>query len=1009
MYKLFLIFILGLKYMYSQTLQDCTLKDTYYDLASQSCGSCLNNCKICNDFTSCQQCQNNQYYVQSTAQCVDQCQRNQSQVNYFGFCIECQVENCKVCQFDGQLCKQCEQGWQLSSDQKNCLKSECLINDYSFYNPSTGLCTINCPGTSNQNDKTCISLKKISEVKTLSSRNKVIQRDIQYVFYFDQIDKKSFVVTLDGKNSIFYSYPELIPLNQLALKNSYVRVIKDDQNIYLISNSNVQKIDILLQQLTIIFETNDFIFAFSQKYLFSSSPNLLNISILTFSTGQIQTQLIQNQISVQFDPYFFQIADDNSTNQPDSPQDNQKLPQVQTVTDSQGCMLIQNSTQQKNPTLQNVNIIQRDYLQESLVSQQAIVNSFQNAKSPFFYEELDNQFFFLIDNVNNTNIYDLNKNVLIQAQPQQVFNDTLILQAFNYDKKKRIVIIKHDTFNGIFQSAVICANLTQNTTTQEYYFEYDKPHYAQISYQMIEYVITDDHNYLIVASTKGYEIINISPQNSMIETESNQNQIFLFSNIIGSSYLFGHSKFLSKKQSLYYQIAKDNIQILSLNFDNNGFSQNSQYQINLQSIEYPNFNIDSNQFQVINNQTSILSYKNQLLVIKSSTANQNQVIYFSSFTDQDSAYYMNGIFKILYSEEFNIMAIVFNSGFRVIKINGQRLLIEKNLKQQIMKAELVDCQLVIAYQYNINNYNFVIINFKNNQMYQYQIQGGSIYISLIKQQNPIRLFVGIYYSDSIWIFCISQNQTDIFQINASPQFQLDNQDVIIQVQSDTIYINTIEYYIIVYTYDFANSQLNQIDNIFTQYLFSLIDNNVLIIINSCQNNLSYSIFNRIKKQNYLLKTIALQSDELIMLKTIHNIQYNKLLIMPPIYQLGASTITILDLNTYNTQKISYSNIIFQNDAQFITQQGNIYQLYNFSSLQALSFSLPEPTVFSLNTDFIQLQGATYILIKNITNVISLFIIHQFLFLIIFFYIKKAIILVQYLKYATHITFFEVLL
>ncbi|EWS75560.1 hypothetical protein TTHERM_001423408 (macronuclear) [Tetrahymena thermophila SB210] len=447
MHKLFLIFILGFKYMYSETLQGCTLQDTYYDLTLQSCGSCLNNCKICNDSTSCLQCQNNQYYEQRTGQCVNQCQRNQSQVNYFGFCIECQVENCKVCQFEGKLCQQCEQGWQLSSDQKNCLKSECLINDYSFYNPSTGHCTINCPGTSNQNNKTCISLKNISQIKTLSSRNNVSQRDIQYVFYFDQIDKKSFVVTLDGKNTIFYSYPELIPLNQLALKNSYDR-----------------------------------------------------------------------------------IADDDSTNQPDVPQDNQKIPQVKTQTDSQGCIIIQNSTQKQNATLQNLNIIQRDYLQESLVSQQTIVNSFQNAKSPFFFEELDNQLSLFKDDF-YIYIYDLNKNVLIQTQPQQALNETLILKAFNYDGKKRVVLIQNGTHNGIFQSVVVCSNLTQNTTSQEYYFEYDKPHYAQISYQMTEYIITDDHNYFIVASTQGYEIINISPQNSMIETESNQNQIFLFSNI----------------------------------------------------------------------------------------------------------------------------------------------------------------------------------------------------------------------------------------------------------------------------------------------------------------------------------------------------------------------------------------------------------------------------------------------------------------------------------------------
>ncbi|KAL4472077.1 hypothetical protein ABPG72_001075 [Tetrahymena utriculariae] len=914
MYFKILILSLGLKYILCQTLQECTNLNTYYDLASQNCGTCLENCKLCSDFNSCLKCELNSYYEQSMHKCIDTCQVSQFQEDYFGLCLECQVKNCDICKFSGQLCEKCKQGWQLSIDQKNCLKKECLVNDQSFYNPQIDSCTTNCPEASNQNDKTCVSLKKMSQIRSLSIRKKVFQKDIQYVFYFEQINEKSMIVTLDSDSAILYSYPELEILEQIKLINSFLRAVKDTQNIYLISKQNVQRIDLILQQIKIIYQVEGkSIKSFSQKQVISISNSFYQINIFTFSTGQTQSYSMQNDLSVEFIPYFFNTQDsknnegNNSPSQPQSPQNNPKLPLVKTLSDSQGCLLIESNPQQLIPIKKSINMIQRDYLFESQIRLQ---NQFQNSLD--YFENLESSFTYYLDD-KDIQLYYLSSKVLLKANNKQQLLNIQILNAFEYDGKIRFVVINPGNYNGVYQSAVVCANLTQNVISGEYYFEYDKPHYAQTTSQIIEFIITENKNSLIIASSQGYEIINISPQQSLIVTESSQNQNLIFSKI--NNNIFGHSKFLSKSQSIYYEITNDNIQIHLLNFSDQGFSSNGQYKINLLSRNYVNFIINCNQVQIVDNSTFIFSYKNQLIKITISTTNQDQKIQYSSFTQQDSIYYMNGIFKVLYSEDANIMAILFNSGYRIIKVNGQKLLSEKNLRQQIVSAEIVSQLLVIVYQYNSNNYNFIVVNFETCYMYQYEIPNSSIQISLVKQQNPDRLFLGIYYSDSISFFCLSEKKTDVFQLNASPQLYKNNFfptiSPTIQVLNDTVYINTIEYYILVYAYDSVNFQLSQIDNVYTQYFFTLLNIEKLMIANICQNNNKTSIFNRIQKSNYILEFSSNFNTEVQIIQTIQSSKYNKLLLVPLNF-LGTNSVYFLDLDTLSYQELKELNPAFSN-------------------------------------------------------------------------------------------------
>ncbi|KAL4513016.1 hypothetical protein ABPG72_017701 [Tetrahymena utriculariae] len=130
------------------------------------------------------------YKDQRKSQCVSQCQSGDSAQEFYQNCIQCQVQNCDICQFEDIQCKQCRQGWQLSENKIHCQKSECLSNNYSFYDPNQNQCTLNCPEYSDQNERKCSNLRKISQIEAVASRSKVQQRDIDYVLFFQEINEK---------------------------------------------------------------------------------------------------------------------------------------------------------------------------------------------------------------------------------------------------------------------------------------------------------------------------------------------------------------------------------------------------------------------------------------------------------------------------------------------------------------------------------------------------------------------------------------------------------------------------------------------------------------------------------------------------------------------------------------------------------------------------------------------------------------------------------------------------
>ncbi|KAL4513025.1 hypothetical protein ABPG72_017710 [Tetrahymena utriculariae] len=978
MKKYFLILTIAIQYLQSKTLEACKKSNAFYDLVQQQCGVCPSICSNCDDLNSCLTCQSQSYYDQRKSQCVSQCQSGDSAQEFYQNCIQCQVQNCDICQFEGIQCKQCRQGWQLSENKMHCQKSECLSNNYSFYDPNQNQCTLNCPEYSDQNERQCSNLRKISQVEAIASRSKVQQREIDYVLFFQEINEKPLIVTLNSQNAILYSYPDLIPLNQIILLNAYVRVAQDSKNIYLLSTLNIQQINLESQIIQISYQVIQAQnVSFSQdSYFFYYNQTL---QVYNFVKGIQQNYQILNETIFKFNPTFFSQVSQNTNDTTTSNSPTPNLPSQNSSTisiqkDSQGCTLISQNSSLVKPIWQNVNLIQIDALKESQIIQQNIVNLYQDIyKFSNFQSDMNivtfNQQINMLQVITSINIYDLNSKNLIASQFQ---SNAQFLNAFQIDGKIRLVVIKYDYFQGIYQAAISCANLTKNFTTNQYYFEYDQPHYAQSTSQIIEYLFIDSNNLLILATQIGYEVINISPQISQTATNSSQNMIYLF-NSINKNNLFSHSKFLVNSQSIFYQISNEKIYLQLLNFKNQTFSNDTaRKQIVLNSINYENFNVNFNQMQLIDNQTIVIAYKNQLQAITFPNKNSNQITLYSSFVDQNSDYYMNGIQKILYSSDSNFMAIIFNSGFRVYHLDSQKQMFEKNLRQKIINAEAVSQYITIVFQTNLY-YNYLIFDADKSQMFQSDMPVTNIYITLIKQQTPQLLFVGIYYSNYLQLLCISSQKIDNFRVDASPQLTNYNYNTTIQVLNNNIYVSTIEFYILIFAYDLTNSLLTQIDNILTLDSFFVIDTSNTIVVSTCFDSNSYVVFNRVSRQNYLLLSQKLIPGQVDFLQIMQSRQYNQIVFSPPKTLLGSSRLTVFNLSTYKSQSINLPKIFSSCEQSFIANDGVQYYLFNQNNLTNSTISFPMSTTISPNYNNIyQIQNTSFVIISTALNVQYLF-------------------------------------
>ncbi|KAL4481884.1 hypothetical protein ABPG74_007973 [Tetrahymena malaccensis] len=769
MLKHFIIFAIAFQYLQSQTLDACKKLNVFYDLAQQQCGVCPIHCSNCDDMNSCLSCQSQTYYDQSSSQCVSQCQLGASEQDFYQNCINCQVENCDICQFEGIECKQCRKGWQLSENKMYCQKSECLSNDYSFYYPLQNECTLNCPEYYDQNERQCINLRKISQIQSVASRSNFQQADIDYVLFFQEINSKPLVVALNSQNAILYSYPDLIPLNQINLLNSYVRVAQDNKNVFLLSTLNIQQINLESQSIQISYQV-----VTAQNVSYSQDSYFLynnqTLQVYNFIKGQqLNYNILNETIFVYYPSFFSQNVNGTTTNPsptPTQPSPAQNSSKILIQNDSQGCTLISQNSSLIKPISQKINFMQIDALNESQIIQQNIINLYQDTYKFTNFQSDTNivtltSFVYMLQTITSINIFDLNNKNLIAFQFQSSIQP---LAAFQIDGKIRLVVIKQDYFQGFYQSVISCANLTRNQTTNQYYQEYDQPHYAQSTSKIIEYLFIENNNYLILATQIDAFRIDASPQltnynlNSTIQVINNnvyvstiEFYILIFTYDQTNSVLTQIDSILTLDS--FFAIDSSNTIVVSACSNSNSYAtqvlfkgSNQNSLITTQSnqiVLYSSSNLIS---QYVFNQNNLFLPDINIQLSSYQLADQAEVIaVFSSkgmFIDLTSNIYLN---ISLSSSQVRIQSDT--------QLIGQRQLLLKTSADQQFAVKFI----IVTQQYlNIVNYMNCTLQSTPLQGIQFQQISGRNYPAFI-----------ILDRDLDTVVVISQNRLNIFQYSTA--------------------------------------------------------------------------------------------------------------------------------------------------------------------------------------------------------------------------------------------------
>ncbi|KAL4493850.1 hypothetical protein ABPG73_010128 [Tetrahymena malaccensis] len=862
----YLILILTIKQFYAQLIQQCRNQKTFYDLSFQQCGKCQENCNSCDDLNNCIDCKQQYFYEQNTQQCVSQCKGDEFFKNYFQYCTECQVNNCNKCVPDGSMCQQCNKGWKLTNDQVYCQKSECLVNDFYNYNQDDGKCTTNCPDYLDLNQRLCINLKKFSTVNLAASKNNVEQVDINQIFYYQKLNGDQIIIALQNSNAVIFSFENLLPITQIKLFSQYIQAIQNKESIYLISDV-VQKINLEEMSINIVFQQTQQTYEFSQQNYYSNTQ--YTFTIYNFQSQQQHNYTFQNILSVQFNYKYLNLIEP-----PANYDKSLKIP-PNSVKDQLGCFIPNQTNDLVQIIKQDLNFVKREFLLENSQLYSQKINQYEQKFSAI---EIVKKNITILSVEEQTTLIDLQNATNLIRIVGIVKNS--ILDAYEYDGKIRFIQLINNKSYKINQSAIICSNFTFDEVSQQYFFEYDQPHFLQSSKKIIEHQIFQNQSQIILASSIGYEIININTSLSLQLTDSSQNVKYLFD------------------------------------------SSNNQ------KIKY---------------------------------ASQQQ-IYYSSFCEYNSAYYMKGIQKIISHNNKKLLIIIFKIGFRIIQNDDQKILFEKYLNQVIINSEVSNQYLGLVYQFQ-SVYNFVVFNIETYQMLQFNIDSTPVYINMVNQKNPSILFIAVYYENKILLFCIGSQKVDVFQINVTVYYNQISYSNTLQALNNTIYISTVEYYIITFNYNEQSSTLTQADSIYTMNDYINFDNNYIVVQAYCdvfqgliysrkQHQNTYKIYNSFLNETDLYFFINYVSKPELKLAFSNN-------------QLGQIKIKVVDLDKKTSQSFSKS-IFAQSDSSFILINNSQFKLVNTTNLQSTDLQFPF-LLSVLQSQIIMINQQRYIIVKNIQN------------------------------------------
>ncbi|EWS73274.1 transmembrane protein, putative (macronuclear) [Tetrahymena thermophila SB210] len=839
--KFKLFFLIFYAYFKQYLANQCD-ENQIFDLTTQSCIQCSNQCQSCfnNDNESCIKCAQ-QYIFSSTNRsvCVQNCLIGET-LNDQNQCIKCQVPGCIKC-LSNQECTQCDANLTLDSINNKCIvnKNNCQErSDFVYYPYSANQCTQNCPTQYYQNKQTqiceqtqqCLTInqrsdfsfnKTVLEIQPLS-QNLYLMRAMECNFAIVDINmniiSKFILQDIPNYSSIYLKGAGTEPNTQSFISGYYGGCAAGSR----LQVMNFQTLQIEFDQsglqydyyIHLVDSINQLVFLYAGSY--TSNTNGLK-SLVWYDILNKQINQLNLNSSYTMQDYYVQypIAKYYLLLQSQKMQSTLTLQQNRTFilsnyTDAQfnltkSFTIIQNTPIFANFTLayyqnpkqviiQKLVILQNQTLNNQTIQILDISGNYYN----FLFSQVTNSIVVYNSSSNNISLMILDPQIT-QVQQIILLTQYQIANFYIFEEtslKKSILYISNSQMDYFIDITGFLSNNNQNNTNlQNLMQQIDKTYNLQFISSSYPTVFIKENNivqlfYLIQNYGVSYiQLVNLQYNMTDLSLKDQlldpyQYNIFYYNTTQTYSSLVLYSSMfttqnLTDKNSFYLYSSKQNIINPIL-----GVQKISYYLPNLQKNPRKDGNvIDINNMVIIKSNLEDNNYLGQTLI------GDSEIHYFES---QNGIYWHKNIF---------------NRPLRVLNLT-QNYIIQVNMLQENQNNLLMyDNQAKLLLFYDISQHFSKII--------VAQIQGGSLFSINIKLKSKTQITINSSYTFGYQLQCennlviISYPTLQLYYFNGKPfqfQFQKINIAQVTQNTQHSYALVDIKNELIVYFYD-VNYQL----------------------------------------------------------------------------------------------------------------------------------------------------------------------------------------------------------
>ncbi|KAL4506115.1 hypothetical protein ABPG73_016849 [Tetrahymena malaccensis] len=744
------IFSLILYYCLAQICK----QNQIFDVLSQECLSCSSECGNCFNLgnKSCITCSENTYQSYNNQHmCNNQCQKNEIQDEKNQKCIKCNVIGCVKCE-SNQICQKCDQNLYLDAENNQCQaqKDICESNFEFIFPPySKSECTASCPQSYYQNYGTqiCEQTQQCPQIQNVQSYIfgyvKQVQPINQNQYYilsddcsFGIVEEKWNLITkriLQEQNTFqYYSRVEGIKMHTFLLGNyggclqgkrlniinlETLQIEFDESN--LLNNYNLVKVD---DENKFVFMSDEDNISFAWYNIIRKEINFLKLTDKLQNFQKIYNNFYLRTLSNQI--YIGILSKDQIL----------KFEETSQIFD----VFPESILLQRQDFLISASFIDFESKFYKLIFKDDTIQNYTLILSNQFQIES----FLFSEYLNLIIQYDLVNYIIQLTQYDQSYEKILLNKT-----------IQIDFLNYVFLSENIAMNNTYILIAigNEYlYLNLTIDLLLQIQKDQIDFVSQFQP---INKTFSNYDLINIIIYQKEV-------QFFFSKKYVGSYYLGIYNDCIRMRKSInntYFQVDYLN----SYQF----LSYNAQLYLYLMGIQYPNYNVKSqNQLFIesINQRSQFYSVSNSDLMKKIIVSKQG-LIYPLDFLQKNPRILTKNIY------EFNIKngQYVFN---RVI--GNQYLIISDNqFTDGLIEESIFDLsnpQNMFSYQFT-SNYQFSFVYYIQSKKIliiqdNFIVLNLSNFTVLANLTNSFGRFVNV---DDIFLVIVNLEDQSLYQLDLS--------------------------------------------------------------------------------------------------------------------------------------------------------------------------------------------------------------------------------------------------